>query len=104
LADPSIDELLALARAQFAAGLGARVSALADHVEARRWQDARRAAHKLRGAAATYAFTGLGAGAGAIEEALIEVRDQPGADVQARVAELLVGVQSEARRAAGGGP
>ena len=104
MADPSIDELLALARAQFTSGVSARVSKLADHVSAGRWEDARRAAHKLRGAAATYAFTALGASAGAIEDALLEVRDQPGAEVQARIAALLAAVRAEAGRAAGGSP
>lgn len=98
--DPSIAALLAAARSQFAAGLAARMAALDEFVEQRAWQEARRAAHKLRGAAATYGYEAVGRCAGAIEDALLEAGDDPGPDSCARIAERLVEARSEAARAA----
>ncbi|HEY8087373.1 MAG TPA: Hpt domain-containing protein [Polyangiaceae bacterium] len=102
MADSSIDELLALAKAQFASGLGARVAAIEGPVGRRAWEEARRAAHKLRGAAATYGFTALGASAGEMEELLLEVRDAPGPELQARIVELVSAVRAEAARVSAG--
>ena len=102
MADSTIDELLALAKAQFASGLGARVAAIEEPVARRAWQEVRRAAHKLRGAAATYGFTALGASAGELEDRLLEVRDAPGPELLARIAELVATVHAEAARASAG--
>ena len=101
MADPSIDELLALAKAQFASGVSARVAGIGGAAGRAAWEDVRRGAHKLRGAAATYGFVALGATAGEIEEALIEVRDRPGPDVCARVAALVAKLEAEAARVVG---
>jgi HPt (histidine-containing phosphotransfer) domain-containing protein len=102
VADSSIDELLALAKAQFASGLGARVAAIEGPVGRGAWQEARRAAHKLRGAAATYGFAALGASAGEIEDRLLEVRDAPGPELLPRIAELVATIRVEAARASAG--
>jgi HPt (histidine-containing phosphotransfer) domain-containing protein len=102
--DPSIAALLAAARSQFAAGLSARMAALDEFVEHGAWQDARRAAHKLRGAAATYGFAAVGECAGAIEEMLLEAGDDPGPEARARIAERLLAARAEAALAASGPP
>jgi HPt (histidine-containing phosphotransfer) domain-containing protein len=99
----SIDALLAAAHSQFAASLPAKVAAIEEHVARGAWEDARRAAHKLRGSAATYGFAALGASAGAIEDALLAVGD-PSGDVRALVAGHLVEAGAEAERAARGTP
>jgi HPt (histidine-containing phosphotransfer) domain-containing protein len=100
--DPAIDALLAAARVQFTTSLPAKASALQRHVEQREWDEARRAAHKLRGSGATYGFAALGEAAAAIEELLLEVDGVPGADARARLEPLLARVCAEAERAAGG--
>jgi HPt (histidine-containing phosphotransfer) domain-containing protein len=105
-ADPSIDELLAAARSQFAASLPAKVAVIEAHVARGAWDDARRAAHQLRGSAATYGFAALGASAGAIEDALLDVVGAAGPPepVRARIAGHLDDGKAEAERAAGGSP
>jgi HPt (histidine-containing phosphotransfer) domain-containing protein len=98
-ADPSsIDALLAAAQSQFAAGLPARVSAVEECVARGAWEDARRAAHKLRGSAATYGFAALAAAAAAIEDVLLDV--DPTDDQRALLAGHLVEARAEAERAA----
>lgn len=99
--DPSIEALLAAARAQFAAGLPSRIEALDGFVASGQWEDARRAAHKLRGAAATYGYAALGESAAAIEQFLLDAEDRPGDDARARLAEMLSASRIEAARAAG---
>jgi HPt (histidine-containing phosphotransfer) domain-containing protein len=98
--DPSIAALLAAARSQFAAGLPARMAALDGFVEQGAWQEARRAAHKLRGAAATYGYAAVGQCAGAIEDALLEAGDEPGSEARASIADKLIAARTEAARAA----
>lgn len=99
--DPSIESLLAAARAGFAAGLASRMEALDGFVSRGAWEEARRAAHKLRGAAATYGYAVLGQSAAAIEQALLETEDWPSAEARARIVQLLTECQAEAARAAG---
>jgi HPt (histidine-containing phosphotransfer) domain-containing protein len=99
-ADPSsIDALLAAAQSQFAAGLPARVSAVEECVARGAWDDARRAAHKLRGSSATYGFAALAAAAAAIEDALLDVVE-PTDELRALLAGHLVEARAEAERAA----
>ncbi|HEY3817547.1 MAG TPA: Hpt domain-containing protein [Polyangiaceae bacterium] len=99
--DPSsIDALLAAAHRQFAGSLPAKVADLEEHVARADWTEARRAAHKLRGSAATYGFPELAASASAIEEALLGVAE-PGDELRARVAAHLVQAREQAERAAG---
>ncbi len=99
-ADPSIDELLAAAQSQFAASLPAKVAVIEETVARRAWDDARRAAHKLRGSAATYGFAALSASAAAIEDALRAAGEPPDPVVVA-IAGHLVDAKAEAERAAG---
>jgi HPt (histidine-containing phosphotransfer) domain-containing protein len=99
-ADPtSIDALLAAAHSDFAASLPGKVEVIEGFVAGGAWAEARRAAHKLRGSAATYGFVALSACAAAIEEALLEA-SVPGDEVRARVAERLVEARAEAALAA----
>jgi HPt (histidine-containing phosphotransfer) domain-containing protein len=98
--DPSIDALLAAAGVEFAEALPAKVTALAGLIAGAAWKDARRAAHKLRGSAATYGHAELGASAGAIEEALLEAGDAPSTESRQRIDRHLVSAQAQAARAA----
>jgi HPt (histidine-containing phosphotransfer) domain-containing protein len=99
----SIDALLAAAHSQFAASLPAKVAAIEECVARGAWEDVRRAAHKLRGSAATYGFAALGVSAAAIEDAVLEVGDPPD-ERRARIAGHLVEARAEAERAARGAP
>jgi HPt (histidine-containing phosphotransfer) domain-containing protein len=93
--DPSIDELLAQIRAQFAASLPSKIEAIEQLVARGAWDDARRAAHKLRGSAATHGHVDVGAAAAAIEDALLDAGDPPDAAVRTTVTTRL----ADARRA-----
>jgi len=97
---PGIDALLAAARADFGRGLPAKAAEFEKLVSESAWDQARRAAHKLRGSAATYGFPALSAAAAAIEDALLEVAGPPDADLRARLEHLLRGAAVEAERAA----
>jgi HPt (histidine-containing phosphotransfer) domain-containing protein len=98
-ARPSIDALLALARAEFAQRLPAKTAEIERLVSGSAWEEARRAAHKLRGSAATYGFPALSAAAAAIEDALLAAGGPPDAAVRVRVADVLRGACVEAERA-----
>ncbi|HEY1691758.1 MAG TPA: Hpt domain-containing protein [Polyangiaceae bacterium] len=102
-ADPAIQSLLAAAKEQFAAGLGARLDAIEALVAAGTWEEVRRGVHRLRGAAATYGFAALGERAATIEEALFDADDAPGPDVRQAIVEGVQALRMEATRAAGGG-
>jgi HPt (histidine-containing phosphotransfer) domain-containing protein len=97
--DRSIDALLAAAGAEFAEALPAKVAALASLIAGGAWKDARRAAHKLRGSAATYGHAELGASAGAIEEVLLEDGDAPSVESREQIDRHLVAAHAEAARA-----
>jgi HPt (histidine-containing phosphotransfer) domain-containing protein len=98
--DPTVEQMLAEARAQFAASLPAKAAALQEHLARGAWEEARRAAHKLRGSAGTYGFAVLGAAAGEVEEALIAVGSQPDADAAARIGDKARDARVEAERIA----
>jgi HPt (histidine-containing phosphotransfer) domain-containing protein len=98
--DPTVEQLLAEARAQFASSLPAKAAALQDHLARGAWEEARRAAHKLRGSAGTYGFAVLGAAAGEVEEALIAAASQPDTDAAARIADKARDARAEAERIA----
>jgi HPt (histidine-containing phosphotransfer) domain-containing protein len=99
-ARPSVEALLAVARAEFGSRLPAKVDEIASLVSEGAWEGARRAAHKLRGSAATYGFPALSAAAAAIEETLIAAAAPPSADVVVRVKGIVSGACVEAQRAA----
>lgn len=98
--DPSVDALLAQVRAQFTASLPAKVAALEELVARSAWEEARRAAHKLRGSASTYGHPAVGAVAGAIEETLIAASHPPDETTRAEIAARLAEAHAEAARAA----
>jgi HPt (histidine-containing phosphotransfer) domain-containing protein len=98
--DASIEALLAVARHQFVAGLPSRLETLEDLVGRGEWLEARRSAHKLRGAAATYGFVALGQSAASIEQILLDAQDRPEAEARERIARLLSESRAEAARAA----
>src|SRR5579872_5813407 len=101
--DPAIAALLAEARKGFASGLPAKVAEMQSLLAAGKWEDARRAAHKLRGSSGTYGFAALSTVAAAIEDALIEASGPPGDAVKARVDELAREARVHADTAAAGG-
>jgi len=98
--DPTVEQMLAEARAQFAASLPAKAAALQDHLTRGAWEEAKRAAHKLRGSAGTYGFAVIGAAAGEVEEALIAVGLKPDADAAARIGDKAREARAEAERIA----
>jgi len=97
-----VDALLAQVRAQFTASLPSKVAALQQLVARGVWEEARRAAHKLRGSASTYGHTALGATAGAIEEALLATSDQPDEEARAGIAARLAEAHAQAAQATRG--
>lgn len=98
--DPSVEQMLAEARAQFAASLPAKAAALEEHLARGAWEEARRAAHKLRGSAGTYGFAALGAAAGEVEEALLAARGAPDDPTRARIGAMAREARVEAERIA----
>ncbi len=99
-ADPTIQAMLAAARAEFGARLPSKVAEIDALVERAAWDDARRAVHKLRGSAATYGFAALGAAAATAEDLLIQSGGAPDEAARARLADLLRVARAEAERAA----
>lgn len=97
---PSVDDLLAAARADFAARLPAKVEDLLHQASRDGWQGVRLGAHKLRGSAATYGFAALGATAAAIEECLLACACSPDAPTRDRIQAALREAHAEAARAA----
>jgi HPt (histidine-containing phosphotransfer) domain-containing protein len=100
--DPAIAKLLAEARLQFAASVPAKVADLRALMERGAWEDARRAAHKLRGSTGTYGLPDLSVVLGEIEDHLIEVACAPGGDLQRRLIGRAREALTLAERAAGG--
>jgi HPt (histidine-containing phosphotransfer) domain-containing protein len=101
--DSTVEQMLAEARAHFAASLPAKAVALEEQLARGAWEEARRSAHKLRGSAGTYGFAVLGAAAGEVEEALIAAGSQPDAVAAARIGEMARQARAEAERVANGG-
>jgi HPt (histidine-containing phosphotransfer) domain-containing protein len=98
--DPSVRDMLAAARAEFAARLRGKVDELYALVEREAWDEARRAAHKLRGSSATYGFAELGAAAASAEDILLQAGGAPDGAARARLADALSSARTEAERAA----
>jgi HPt (histidine-containing phosphotransfer) domain-containing protein len=102
--DPSLEIQLAAARAEFAGRLAQRAAEIEFLASAGSWSEVRRAAHRLRGSAATYGFAEIGGAAGAIEEVLLAAgAGAPDAAAQKRVVDLLRDVTALAERASRGG-
>jgi HPt (histidine-containing phosphotransfer) domain-containing protein len=98
--DPAIDAALAAVRAQFAGALPEKATNIGTLLERRAWDDARRAAHRLRGSAGTYGFAALGALAAAIEELLLAEPAGPSGEARERVTRLAGELQAQAHLAA----
>jgi HPt (histidine-containing phosphotransfer) domain-containing protein len=102
--DPSIEAALAAVRAQFAEALPEKAANVGALLARGAWEDARRAAHRLRGSAGTYGFAPLGAVAAAIEELLIAEPAGPGEETRGRLERLAGDLQAQADLAAGERP
>jgi HPt (histidine-containing phosphotransfer) domain-containing protein len=98
-----LEKLLAAARADFASRLDDKVRELHDLASRGAWAEARRAAHKLRGSAATYGFPKVGAAAATMEEILIDASTPPTDEAQTRFASALAEARIESERARGVG-
>ena len=96
---PSIDELLAAARSEFALRLPAKVGDLEAHAASDAWPDLRLAAHKLRGSAATYGFPAMSAIAASIEELLLAAALAPAPAAVGRIRMAVTEARAEAERA-----
>jgi HPt (histidine-containing phosphotransfer) domain-containing protein len=91
--------LLAAARADFASRLEAKIHELKDLSTRGDWTGARRAAHKLRGSAATYGFPKVGAAAAVLEEILIDAQPMPNEDARNRFVSALETARIESESA-----
>jgi HPt (histidine-containing phosphotransfer) domain-containing protein len=83
---------LETARTEFGQLLPGRVAEIQALVSSASWQEARRAALRLRGSAATYGFPALGTAAGDIEDVLLasgSADGDPDAASLARIADRL---------------
>jgi HPt (histidine-containing phosphotransfer) domain-containing protein len=99
-----LEKLLAAARADFASRLVDKVCELEDLASRGAWAEARRAAHKLRGSAATYGFAKIGAAAATMEEILIDASISPNGEARTRFASALAEARVEAEQARVGSP
>lgn len=97
--DSPIAVLIAAARAEFAQGLAAKTAHLAAMVKEEAWDEAQRAAHKLRGSAGVYGFAALGSIAAALEELLVLSAGAPDQSTRFRILEILGDARAEAERA-----
>jgi HPt (histidine-containing phosphotransfer) domain-containing protein len=98
--DPAIDAALAAVRAQFAAALPEKAAHIAGLLARGAWEEARRAAHRLRGSAGTYGFAPLGAAAAAIEELLLAEPVDPREETRGRLEGLAHDLRAQADLAA----
>ncbi len=101
---PAIQALIAAARAEFTQSLVAKAAAIHALVDRGAWEEARRAAHRLRGSAGVYGFAALGVAAAAIDDLIALANGAPGAEVQAQVAARLDELRTEAHQASGVSP
>jgi HPt (histidine-containing phosphotransfer) domain-containing protein len=95
-----VNALIAAARAEFARTLVPKAAALEALVGRGLWEEARRAAHKLRGSAGVYGFAGVGAAAAALDDILCSrAEETPDASEQALVGEKVRELRAEAEHA-----
>jgi HPt (histidine-containing phosphotransfer) domain-containing protein len=99
-----VDALLAVARAEYASRLPSKLAAIEGLASRGAWEEARRAAHNLRGSAATYGFVKIGDAAAVLEQLVIDTSSLD--PIRARVAidEALHHARVEVERAAGAEP
>jgi HPt (histidine-containing phosphotransfer) domain-containing protein len=97
--DSPIDVLIAAARTEFARSLVAKTAHLDAMLKEEAWEEAQRAAHKLRGSAGVYGFAALGSIAAALEELLVRSDGAPDRSTRFRILEVLGDARAEAERA-----
>jgi HPt (histidine-containing phosphotransfer) domain-containing protein len=97
---PDVDALLAAARAEYAARLPAKLVALEELTARGAWDEARRAAHKLRGSAATYGFAAIGDAAAVLEQLASEASSHDPSLARGALDEALHRARVEIERAA----
>jgi HPt (histidine-containing phosphotransfer) domain-containing protein len=98
------EALLAAARADFAARLEAKLREIQQLSSEGAWAGARRAAHRLRGSAATYGFGAVSEAAAAMEDILIASNEAPGEEAKNRFDSALRAALLASDRAASEGP
>ncbi len=98
-----VDALLAAARAEYASRLPSKLAAIADLVARGAWDEARRAAHRLRGSAATYGLAAIGEAAAGLEQLTADAAAGARAAPPTALDEALHRVRSEIERATGVG-
>jgi len=98
-----VDALLAAARADYALRLPSKLAAIAELTARGAWEEARRAAHKLRGSAATYGFATIGDAAAALERLASEAPTLDPGSARGALDEALQRARIEVERATGGG-
>jgi HPt (histidine-containing phosphotransfer) domain-containing protein len=96
---PGVDELLLIARQEFASRLPDKVAELEAFEARTAWPELRAAAHMLRGSAATYGFQWLSAIAASVEDQLLAVACTPDPAAASRIGEALAQARLEADRA-----
>ncbi len=96
-----VDALLAAARAEYASRLPSKLAALEELAARGAWDEARRAAHKLRGSAATYGFAAIGDAAAALEKLAAEATSIDPALVRDALEHALRGLRTGVEHATG---
>lgn len=96
-----VDALLAAARAEYASRLPSKLAAIEELAARGAWDEARRAAHKLRGSAATYGFAAIGDAAAALEKLAAEATAIDPALVRGALEHALQGLRTGIERATG---
>jgi HPt (histidine-containing phosphotransfer) domain-containing protein len=94
-----VDALLATMRAEYASRLPAKLVALEDLAARGAWDELRRAAHKLRGSAATHGFAALGDAAAQLEGLTTGASGSDGPQVRASIEGALRSARAEIERA-----
>ena len=96
-----VDALLAAARAEYASRLPSKLAAIEELAARGAWDEARRAAHKLRGSAATYGFAAIGDAAAALEKLAVEATSIDPALVRGALEHALQSLRAGIEHAAG---
>jgi HPt (histidine-containing phosphotransfer) domain-containing protein len=94
-----VDALLATLRAEYASRLPAKLVALEDLAARGAWDEFRRAAHKLRGSAATHGFAALGNAAAQLEGLTTDASGSDAARTRASIEAALDAARAEIERA-----
>jgi HPt (histidine-containing phosphotransfer) domain-containing protein len=94
-----VDALLAAAREQYASRLPSKLAAIEELAARGDWEEARRAAHKLRGSAATYGFAAIGEAAAALEQLALDAASFDPVRFRGALDEAFVRARDEIARA-----